>query len=117
MKEFSYAIKSEGFEGSVKISAPSFPQRMRYVADCNFEFNGEKGSISLNTKNAEAIAKMVEYAKSHVKEIDVTHIESEQRATNFDDLSYNNTFDSVLIEVSSVIMSGGGNLGERKGQK
>jgi hypothetical protein len=115
MREAVYTIKAEGFEGSIKFEKPSFSQRMKYVADCNFE-TGAEGNIQMSAKNAESISKMVDHVEKHIKEVNVKHVASETTAVSYEDLCYDNIFDSVLIEVAGVIMSGA-NLGGMRGQK
>jgi hypothetical protein len=114
MKEFTYKVKSEGFEGVIKLLPPSFSERLRYVSECKFDF--ENGAVKMSSENANAISKMVDYAKEHIKSVNVKH-KNGSEAKSFDDLYYDNAFDSVIMEISSVILSGVSNVGELKRQK
>jgi hypothetical protein len=96
------------FEGYVSIDIPSYPQRLKYIKDCQFQVSkDEKGQVSVteSMSNIDALIKMVELAKIHVKEVKITKC-GEEVYKSFADMLDDADCDEIINEISGVILNG-----------
>ena len=96
------------FEGHVMIDIPSYPQRLKYIKECQFEVKkDEKGEVKVSESmsNIDALIKMVELAKIHVKEVNLLK-NGEPAYKNFAEMLDDADCDEMINEISGVILNG-----------
>jgi hypothetical protein len=96
------------FKGYVSIEIPSYPQRLKYIKECQFQVaKDDKGQVvvSESMSNIDALIKMVELAKVHVKEVKVTKCDEDVYKT-FADMLDDADCDEMINEISGIILNG-----------
>lgn len=96
------------FKGTVSIEMPSYPQRLSYVKECNFSFNEkETGEIAaaMSTTNIDALIKMLEIARKHVKGVDIIKM-GEVTYADFEEMLQDADCDEMVNEISAAILNG-----------
>lgn len=105
MREFEFIPDSESeLEGRVKLSVPSFDQRMTYLELSGFEYHPDMGLKSSNT--LKSITKMVELSKPHYLEVALKRKEDGQEFKSFEDMAYDPSCDGVLCKIAQMIAEG-----------
>lgn len=112
MKVIDYKPKAKGFEGSIKLEMPSYPQRLKYFKECNFDLgktdNGYEAKMG--SQNIDALIKMLDIAKKHVKSVDL--IREDTSYASFDEMLDDSSCDELCQEIAGVVINGirvGGN--------
>lgn len=91
--------------GHVEIDVPKYTQRLKYIQECKFKLD-EKGMIKVDMSGLDSIVKMIEFAKKHITNVDLTNSETGMKYTKFDDLEDDNSCDTILNDIGGVILSG-----------
>lgn len=92
------------FSGIVKIEVPRYPQRLKYIKECNFAMD-EKGQVKSGMDSIDSIIKMLEIASKHVQEVNLKHKDGAEFCT-WDELQDNPMADGILNEVASAVING-----------
>lgn len=101
--EFDYKIKAEGYEGSVRIAAPSYPQRLKYLKELNLKTQDGQVVSSL-ADNVDALLKMLDLAEKHVVHVAIVHKESAKAYKTWPELLED--ADDVCNEVAQLAVMG-----------
>lgn len=110
MRITTYTPNQEGYSGSIKISLPNYPQRIRLYKELTVNYaKDENGnfSITLNDNikdNQETIAKMVELSSPYVQSVDIKFGELE--AKSYDDLNDYPEFYTIVNDVIGIVFGG-----------
>lgn len=96
--------------GKIKIEFPKYTQRLKYIQECQFKLD-ESGEIKISVDSVDSIVKMIEIARGHVKEVDVTHIKTGYVFTQFEDLEDFQDCQEIINVIAGKIL-GGIQLGE-----
>ena len=103
------ACKEEGaiFSGSVTINVPSSPQRLAMIKGCQFDIkqNGNEVQANASLNNIDALIKMLELAKPHIKKIDLVK-QGGAKYESFDDMLDDSDCDEICSEIASVVING-----------
>lgn len=99
------AGRIDGMKGEIKLSAPSYRERMRKIRDCQFKVTKE-GEVESLMDNFDSMLKMIDFALDAIKEINVEHT-SGAKATNLKELEYNKIFDPIFQDLASFYMNAG----------
>lgn len=94
--------KEGKLKGHVVIDMPNYIQRLQYVKECNFQV--KDGEVSYGVNNIDALVKMIEVAKKHVKEVHLK--KGKEEFKSFDDLLDDAEMDGVVNEVAGAILNG-----------
>lgn len=106
MKKVTFKPKKE-FTGEVIVNLPSARQRIRYVKECNFQFN-ETGDVT-TMNNIDAMDKMYDVAEKHVTKVNLKH-ESGTSFKSFNAMADDALCDDVCQSIIGIVLQG--NLGE-----
>jgi hypothetical protein len=110
MKIFKYEpslCKGDGvFKGYVMLEIPSYPQRLKYIKECHFQVKKSENGIEVSDSmaNIDALIKMVELAKIHVKEVHITKDGYEYK--DFEDMLSDADCDELNNDIAGVILNG-----------
>jgi hypothetical protein len=102
--QFKYEVKNlpEGFSGHVMLEAPLAPKRMRYIKELNF--HAVDGKVDVGIGDVDKIARMIEIAGDHVKEVQIKSDKMEIKT--FDELQCYKDFDSAIVDIASAVIGG-----------
>lgn len=119
MRSYIYNCSGD-FEGSVKITAPKYTQRIRMFKELEVNYTKDENgnmTVALNTSlkdNAETLARMIELSAPHISEVSVKH-NSGIEAKSWDDLQDYEEFYPLVNELATHVF-GGSKLGGKQEQ-
>ena len=94
------------FSGFVELRLPRFEEKLKYLESLNITFD-EDGTVDLKNKqsNVKTLINMLEIAADHYVTVDLKHIDGREYK-DYDDLSVDSDCQSILTEISSVVLNG-----------
>lgn len=98
------AVKDKLMKGHLMVEMPNYVERLRYMQECKLVI--KDGSAEVGGSHIDALIKMIEASKKHVKEVELEV--DKDRFTKFDELLDDPRFDSVINEVAAFVVNGVG---------
>lgn len=94
------------FKGYLSLDIPNYVQRLKYIKECGFKAGKDGDSVVMGSMNdnIDALVKMIDLAKIHVKEIKLE--KGDLVYKKFDELLDDSECDGIINEIAGVILNG-----------
>lgn len=91
--------------GKVEVEIPRYVQRLKYLKDAKFKINAE-GGVDGSVDNLDLMIKAIELAEKHIKTVDLTVVETNEKITEFEVMADSPFCDDALTEIGFLILNG-----------